>query len=380
MCAGDGTLGANRMDRSFLRVIDQFYDGAADSRAWPVALRSLCELVGGHHAIVMTRDVAGTATAFIASARVAPENLALFRDRAAEMDPLIWSLAPGSAFHRATLLPDAQAVRSDFYQDVIRPMGGFRAILSVVHRHARHGSLLAICRPQHAADFSDDDASVIEHVIPHIARALRARLDIEAAEQRSAVALDALDCVDAALAVVDADLRPVLLSRRAEEIVIGGDGLRRSRNGLAAWAPGETKRLRSQVRRAAAEDPRVPGTFALRLMRPPPRPPWAVTLRRLAPASGVCTGASLVVVILEDAIRGVGDIGGTLHAMFDLTPREIAVATALTRGHDLVETADSLGISPGTARNHLKAVFLKTHTHRQSELVSLILRITRLSG
>jgi DNA-binding CsgD family transcriptional regulator len=302
------------------------------------------------------------------------------RERPPCNDPYATRLAPGSARQRATLLPDAQAVRSDFYQDVVRPMGGFRAILSVVLRHARHGSLLAVCRPHHAADFSDDDANVIEHVIPHIARALKARLDIEAAERRSAVALDALDRVDAALAVVDAELRPVLLSRRAEKIVMCGDGLRRTGDGLAAWAPGETTRLRSQVRCAAAEDPRVPGTFALRLTRPPPGPPWAVTLRRLAPASGMSTGAPLVAVVLEDAIRGVGDIGGTLHAMFDLTPREIAVATALARGHDLVETADSLGITPGTVRNHLKAVFLKTHTHRQSELVSLILRITRFSG
>jgi DNA-binding CsgD family transcriptional regulator len=328
----------------------------------------------------MTRDAAGMATPFIASVGVDPENLTRFRDSAAEMDPLIRGLAPGSALHRATLLPDAQAVRSDFYQDVIRPMGGFRAILSVLDRHARHGSLLAVCRPHHAADFSDHDVTVVEHVIPHIARALKARLDVEAAERRSAIALDALDRVDAALAVVDAELRPVLLSRRAEEIVMRGDGLRRSRNGLAALAPGETAQLRSQVRCAAAEDPRVPGTFALRLTRPPPRPPWAVTLRRLGPASGMRAGAPLVVVILEDAIRGVGDIGGTLHAMFDLTPREIAVATALTRGHDLAETADGLAITPGTVRNHLKAVFLKTHTHRQSELVSLILRITRFSG
>ena len=30
-----------------------------------------------------------------------------------------------------------------------------------------------------------------------------------------------------------------------------------------------------------------------------------------------------------------------------------------------------------TARNHLKAIFRKTHTRRQAELVSLILRLAR---
>jgi DNA-binding CsgD family transcriptional regulator len=60
---------------------------------------------------------------------------------------------------------------------------------------------------------------------------------------------------------------------------------------------------------------------------------------------------------------------------FGLTDREAALATLIGKGLALHEVARSFGISIGTARNHLKAVFDKTHTKRQAELVELLGRL-----
>jgi DNA-binding CsgD family transcriptional regulator len=61
--------------------------------------------------------------------------------------------------------------------------------------------------------------------------------------------------------------------------------------------------------------------------------------------------------------------------LFRLTPAEAAVATQLGSGRALRDVAESLDITVGTARNHLKAIFQKTGAHRQSELVALMQRI-----
>ena len=55
----------------------------------------------------------------------------------------------------------------------------------------------------------------------------------------------------------------------------------------------------------------------------------------------------------------------------------VAAVRALAReeGDDLVRAASALGISTDTARTQLKAVFAKTETHRQSELVLLASRV-----
>jgi DNA-binding CsgD family transcriptional regulator len=257
-------------------------------------------------------------------------------------------------------------------------MEGFRAILSVPFRHGRYGGLLAVCRPRRTADFSDEEAAALGSMVPHVARALKLRLDADVAMRRAAVTLEALDRTDAALAVVDADLRPMILSRRAADILAQGDGLVRSRQGLTAGTHGETLLLRRRVRRAAAEDPRIAGRHALRLTRAPPRPPWSLTLHRLDPESAAA-GEPLVAMFMEDASPGPMDIAAALNAMFDLTPRETAVAVALAQGRDLAETAADLEVAAGTARNYLKAIFLKTGTRRQGELISLILRLNRFS-
>jgi DNA-binding CsgD family transcriptional regulator len=59
---------------------------------------------------------------------------------------------------------------------------------------------------------------------------------------------------------------------------------------------------------------------------------------------------------------------------FDLTPAEAKVAALVGCGATLDDAAKQLGVTISTVRNHLKAVFLKTATHRQSELAILTSR------
>ena len=60
---------------------------------------------------------------------------------------------------------------------------------------------------------------------------------------------------------------------------------------------------------------------------------------------------------------------------FRLTPAEAKLACVIARGASPKIAARELKISRETARNQLKSVFAKTDTHRQSELVALILQV-----
>ena len=64
-----------------------------------------------------------------------------------------------------------------------------------------------------------------------------------------------------------------------------------------------------------------------------------------------------------------------LAKTFHLTPSEAKFACIIARGASLYTAARELKISRETARNRLKAVFAKTDTHRQSELVALLLQV-----
>src|SRR5437764_388025 len=64
-----------------------------------------------------------------------------------------------------------------------------------------------------------------------------------------------------------------------------------------------------------------------------------------------------------------------LAKTFRLTPAEAKLACVIARGASPEIAAGELKISRETARNQLKSVFAKTDTHRQSELVALILQV-----
>ena len=64
-----------------------------------------------------------------------------------------------------------------------------------------------------------------------------------------------------------------------------------------------------------------------------------------------------------------------LAKTFRLTPAEAKLACVIARGASPEIAAGELKISRETARNQLKSVFAKTDTHRQSELVALLLQV-----
>jgi DNA-binding CsgD family transcriptional regulator len=64
-----------------------------------------------------------------------------------------------------------------------------------------------------------------------------------------------------------------------------------------------------------------------------------------------------------------------LIGAFGLTPAEARLASIIAEGRGPEQAAEELGISKATARNHLKAIFAKTATRRQSELVALLSRL-----
>jgi len=70
-----------------------------------------------------------------------------------------------------------------------------------------------------------------------------------------------------------------------------------------------------------------------------------------------------------------GPPAAILAKTFRLTPSEAKLACIIARGAPPQIAARELKISRETARNQLKSVFAKTDTHRQSELVALLLQV-----
>ena len=96
------------------------------------------------------------------------------------------------------------------------------------------------------------------------------------------------------------------------------------------------------------------------------------------PVPVVSQGGPHSVLILIDLAEHPQPNRAALERIYRLTQAEAKLAVLLGRGAVLAEAARALGICVGTARAQLKAIFDKTHIHRQAELVILIGRLSAL--
>ena len=87
-------------------------------------------------------------------------------------------------------------------------------------------------------------------------------------------------------------------------------------------------------------------------------------------------GTPLVLAKLKMGRRDNPHLHNILRTLFGLTGQQASVAELVFAGKAIPEIAAVLGIGTGTVRNHLKAIFQKTGTHRQSELLKLISQLT----
>ena len=117
---------------------------------------------------------------------------------------------------------------------------------------------------------------------------------------------------------------------------------------------------------------------ALALSRPSMLRPLSVLVAPLghkASVDGLDLGRTrpAAVVFVSDPEVRQETPAALLQRLYGLTPAEARLAEAMAGGGPLKAAAERLGIGRETARSQLKQVYAKTGTHRQAELVRLLL-------
>jgi DNA-binding CsgD family transcriptional regulator len=176
--------------------------------------------------------------------------------------------------------------------------------------------------------------------------------------------------------LLDEGKRIVHVSGRAHRLV--GDGLLVKGECLHAAARDCDAVLQTLIDDALSDGPTRPKGAAVGLARVGKRPLVARVIPVDPRAKPHLEGAAVVVVLLDPENRPELP-GPVLQQVFGLTRSEARVAGRLMCGESLQEIARATGLSVGTIRSHTKAVFAKTGTNRQAELVGLLTRLAVIS-
>jgi len=202
---------------------------------------------------------------------------------------------------------------------------------------------------------------------PHLARAamLSARMQFE----RARVAVETLNAIGLPAAVLGARMHMLaangLLEALDAQVAI------RAGDRLALTSPPANTLLRETLDRLEVLDEAVAASIPLPAQAGHPSAVLHLLPVRRAALDIFSNARALLVVTQLAAASAPG--ADLLAGLFDLTPAEARIARALTEGLTLQDAATRYGLSLETVRSQLKSVLSKTGTHRQTELVALLL-------
>ena len=162
----------------------------------------------------------------------------------------------------------------------------------------------------------------------------------------------------------------VLFQNRAATRLLRLSELVRTNEGVLEFASQlHNESLRKLIARAASGN-RPPEGFHLSR---PSRKPLSVLVLSSAPKGLQERTANTALVFISDPELPQQVDTAMLEDLFGFTPAEARVASLLMKGCDIEDVSAQLYISKHTTRNHMRRLFSKTNTRRQSDLVHTLL-------
>jgi DNA-binding CsgD family transcriptional regulator len=379
--------GPARTDQDLLVAIEAIYAAALSPDLWPAALSRIADLCGAKWTILSAIPInpisPGTT---VQNEEGDPAQLALFSRRftTPENNPAIPVLLT-SPVGRITLQEEhftpKQWERTKIYNEVYRPAGVHASLGVPLLRSEGYLVPLGVMRDRARGSYDRWDLAALALLIPHLQSAARTMLRLNVLDALTGALEQSWNRLAYGVILLGPKGRILWSNQAGERVLSRNDGLGARAGALYASIKGINGKLQALVGQAtsAGTSLSLADGGVLSVPRCPPARPLSLTVSPLREAPSGTLGLSeahrpVAVVFVSDPDAEDTPSSVLLRRLFDLTGREAALAGLLVRGLDLREASEEMGVSLTTVRTHLGQVFVKTNTHRQSELIRLLLK------
>lgn len=366
------------MDRSQDEIISGFYAAAAGEKRWPDVLAPLLEPFDAWAITLFGIDLQMGAVDFSFEAGQSPPEASIDYIRVWHRhDPrgaIVQGMPVGpwgSCHHH---FDEDFVERDPFFQQFLIPYGGRWTSGGNVYRDERVNVVMSIHRGPAAGPLPDSELPACERLGHHMGKALALWLSRRQREARAMLGMEVVQRLPQPVAIIDSARRIVGVNPAAQKFLAGSPLLRENAGSLGARNAADDARLLIALRSLRLSEPEAQSTervfIGLGHAGSPSR--IGLCMQSLAPAStmGAFGSEALAMVLFHDPDNRARPDAFTLAAMYDLTPAEARVATALCAGDTLADISERQNLSIHTVRSQIKAVFDKTGCRRQAELVA----------
>jgi DNA-binding CsgD family transcriptional regulator len=285
-------------------------------------------------------------------------------------------LKPGGRFLRTQDCPDDQYLGSELYRDHFEKLGKYEILHHRLFDEDRFAAGITFTRPRSKGRFNRSEEEFINALLPHVQRASRLHLQLLENNLTKRIMIEAWNHIDDGVVLVSNKGAVAFHNRAAKSILASATSIHVNRNGtLVCGSASESAKLQSVIKNVFDTSERK-SEFGGRLLinRPNGKQPLNISITPFKEQDRYARESEkFALIFISDPDRTVATTEDSLRANYGLTKAEARVAKLLADGQSLREISDLLEITPNTVRTHLKRIFSKTETNRQSSLVKLIL-------
>ena len=367
-------------DGKILSAVEALYDAALDETLWPQAMGQIVEI---------TDSCAATFCVIDGSERPRLPVFATFNFEKRFIDEYLESMVlhdptvqyivahpDQKIIHDAEFITEREKDRHFYYDWHGRHSDTRHRLAGMVSPAPKVQSGVTLHRTRNAGDFEAAHIARFQFLYRHLERAVRIGFHLGTLGTMQRMSFELLDDNPLGIFVLDEKGYVLFANRAAAALAASDEGVVLSSEGLSLVVRADDRKLQALIGRAStARGPdRVASGGAMRALRRSGKRPFSILVSPLShTALTVTTVKPSVCVIVADAAKDVALPENLLRGLWGMTSSEARLAARLAAGDELKTAAGELGIAYSTARTQLAAIFRKTETRRQGELVKVLL-------
>ena len=273
---------------------------------------------------------------------------------------------------------------SEIYNDYYRNLDMHHASCLMIGETGPYSTLgLAAWRPAAVGSFNAEELHLVELLAPHRKQAFLLHAKLTALHVKSMAIESALDVTGSAVIALHSDGRLLSASSPAERLLHKGVLTLKAGRLHIPNASGDQKlqhlidgalcTAQMNVKKQGSTLPRANSAMLLALGSE--ASPLQLQVLPLRLDLGMSDYMPAVLVFIADPHAVVPDRMSVLQELYSLSPIEARLADLFLQGQELKQAGDALKLTYVNTRFHMKQIFRKTNTKRQTELMRLLLAI-----
>jgi DNA-binding CsgD family transcriptional regulator len=368
-----------------LNIVADILSCALQPDRWQDVLGDIFDYLGAKGGMLWSNQATPEAFGLWVPCRLHPESLVEYGRYYHQKD--VWLQAcqargvrSGEVVTGDMLLPRTSFRKSEFYRDFLRRFDYVQLLFGALHRQDAADTLvpnvhISLYRGQADPPFDKSDREKLQGLLPHLQHATAINFHLADRDRRLATAQSAVNMLHPALFLADGDGCVVQSNQAAHALLAQNDGLSLKDYRIHAANPADHQALSRLFESGAQASDKTDALIYI--TRPSGKRPFIAVRIRMSTHNRKNPDARrpYQILLIHDPEGGRLLNLAALRARYELTSAECCILEALVKVGSPKEIAAHMGNSENTVRTHLKSIFSKTGTHRQSELIQLALAV-----